>query len=85
LEKKCPTCGMDYKDFRTGLTFAEVKADMFVESEDSADWVYKRRRCVLRRWNKIKISMWKYHIEECKVIENENTSSENISNDVLDY
>ena len=66
MEEKCPVCGLAYVDFRTGMTFADVKAEMYVASEDSADWVYKRRRCVLRRWRKIKRAMFEYHIEECK-------------------
>lgn len=69
----CPVCGLSYVDFKTGLTFAEVKSDMYVASEDPGDWVYKRRRCVLRRWHKIKRIMWDIHLKECndKVIESE--------------
>lgn len=66
MEGVCPVCGMVYNDFRTGMTFADVKADMYVVSENSDDWVYKRRGCVLRRWRKIKKIMWEYHISECK-------------------
>lgn len=67
----CPVCGITYEQFRTGLTFADVKADMFVGSEDPCDWVYKRRRCVLRRWKAIKLAMWKYHLDTCKLQEEE--------------
>lgn len=62
----CPVCGMDYDDFRTGMTFADVKAEMYVASDNPEDWVYKRRGCVLRRWRKIKRAMFDYHVEECK-------------------
>lgn len=62
---KCPVCGLDYDDFHTGMTFAEVQAEMFVDSDDPADWVYKRRGSVLRRWRKIKEVMWDYHQRSC--------------------
>jgi hypothetical protein len=65
VNEVCPVCGLTYNDFRTGLTFAEVKACMHVESEDCVDWVYKRRKGVLRKWKKIKQLMWRFHIEEC--------------------
>jgi len=63
----CPVCGLAYDNFRTGMTFADVKEEMYVASENSEDWVYKRRRCVLRRWHKIKLAMWEYHKDECEV------------------
>lgn len=66
MENECPVCGIVYDDFRTGMTFADVKAEMYVASENPEDWVYKRRRCVLRRWRRIKRAMFDYHIEECK-------------------
>jgi hypothetical protein len=66
MEDVCPVCGITYKKFRTGMTFADVKAEMYVSSEDSKDWVYKRRRCVLRRWRKIKMALWEYHLKECE-------------------
>ncbi len=67
MEEKCPICGITYKEFRTGMTFADVKAEMYVSSEDSKDWVYKRKRCVLRRWRKIKRELWEYHLKECSI------------------
>ena len=72
----CPVCKITYRQFRTGMTFASVKSDMYVSSENPDDWVYKRRNCVLRRWCKIKMMMWKYHLEACKSssIEHESAS-----------
>lgn len=71
----CPNCGITYDDFRTNLTFAEVKEDMFVSSDSPADWVYKRRHSVLGRWHAIKKTMWQNHLEECKEVDEENDFS----------
>lgn len=45
---------IDYDDFRTGLTFAEVRQMLWVHSDDPRDWRYKRRRTVLGLWHSIK-------------------------------
>lgn len=82
MENVCPVCGITYKEFRTGMTFAEVKAEMYVSSEDSDDWVYKRRRCVLRRWRKIKIVLWEYHLKECYL---KDVSEESSIEDFVEY
>lgn len=68
---------MEYKDFKTGYVFADIKEQMCVNSEDSKDWVYKRRRCVLRRWKKVKEAMWDYHIQECGAFSDEEVIIEN--------
>lgn len=62
----CPTCGLIYDAFRTGETFASVKADMFVTSDDPTDWKHKRRNTVLGRWHQLKQSMWSYHLDTCQ-------------------
>lgn len=67
-EKVCPVCGVSYADFRTGLTFGEVQAEMFVGSDDPAEWVYKRRHSVLGRWRMIKLAMWETHLNECQTV-----------------
>ena len=38
---------------------------LWVGSDNSKDWVYKRKGTVLRLFNKIKLEMWEQHIEEC--------------------
>lgn len=62
----CPFCGERYEDFRTGLTFADVKAMYWVEDPDSAKWKYKRRYTVLGKWRQIKLSLWDRHLEGCE-------------------
>lgn len=60
-----PYCGLKYEDMRTGLTFADVRRMMWINSDDSADWVYKRRHGVLGFWHQIKLSMWRDHLAIC--------------------
>ena len=60
-------CGMTYDAFRTGLTFREVWQMLWVNSEDSSEWKYKRRHTVLGLWHQIKKQMWAEHLEYCKV------------------
>ena len=62
----CPYCGLKYEDLRTGLTFAEVRQMLWVDSPDSDDWKYKRRHGVLGMWHGIKKRMMAEHIEMCK-------------------
>jgi len=62
---QCPCCGIQYDDFRTGLTFADVRGMLWVESENSEDWKYKRRHTVLGLWHSIKLAQWDTHIDEC--------------------
>ncbi len=47
-----------YDDFRTGLTFKEVKRMMFDNHENKARWKYKRRNTVLGYWHALKLEMW---------------------------
>jgi len=64
--EKCPKCGIRYKDFRASITsFQEAKDAMFVVSEDSKDWRYRRKNGVLGYWHSVKKKEWKYHLEEC--------------------
>jgi hypothetical protein len=48
-----------YDQFRTGLTFAEVRRMLWVNSPDPAMWRYKRRNTVLGHWRAIKLAMWR--------------------------
>jgi len=47
-----------YDEFRTGLTFSDVQSMLWSESEDSADWRYKRRGTVLGLWHSIKQDLY---------------------------
>lgn len=63
---ECPYCALRYKDFRTGLTFKDVKALFWTLSDDPADWKYCRRHTVLGKWHQIKKEMWELHLKGCK-------------------
>jgi hypothetical protein len=56
---------MTYEEFRTGLTFAEVRAQFWSGNDDPSTWHPKRRRTVLGRWYEIKQTLWAEHIEYC--------------------
>jgi hypothetical protein len=62
----CKRCGQSkpqaYDDFRTGLTFKEVRQMMWVASEDSKDWRYKRRHTILGFWRMIKQDMYNQQV-----------------------
>jgi len=62
----CEVCGERYADFRTGLTFADVRRSMFVASDDPADWRYKTRRMVLGHWHEIKLLQWRERHAMCE-------------------
>lgn len=47
-----------YEDFKTGLTYQDVYAMLWVDSEDSSTWARKSRGAVLRLWGKLKADMW---------------------------
>lgn len=49
----------EYRAFRTGLTFAEVRRMLWSPSTDPRDWRYKRRGSVLGLWRQIKQEMWR--------------------------
>lgn len=64
-DDECEVCGLKYRDLRTGLTFADVKA-MLWKGPDPETWVYKRRNTVLGLWHQIKQSMWDEHLYHCE-------------------
>jgi hypothetical protein len=53
-----------YDRFRTGLTYDDVKRMMWDESENRADWTYKRRGSVLGRWHQLKLEMYSRAVDE---------------------
>jgi len=66
----CKECGrskpLPYGEFRTGLDFYQVKQMLWVESEDSQDWVYRRRNTVLGHWHMIKKQMYESYLQQWK-------------------
>lgn len=62
----CPECGKTYDAFRTGETFASIKAAMRSESADPSTWRYRTRRMVLGFWHQLKIVMFRSHVAECE-------------------
>jgi hypothetical protein len=68
--QECPACGLKYEDFRTGLTFQDVKDTFWSGSDDPADWKYSRRHSVLGRWHQMKLELWTEHTDNCGQIAN---------------
>jgi hypothetical protein len=59
----CPHCQLEYRDFRTGLSFTDVRATFWREQKP---WHPARRHSVLGRWREIKLELWTEHIEHCE-------------------
>jgi hypothetical protein len=66
LPDRCPICGLDYDDFRSGYTFADARQMMFSPSPDESDWPYKRRHGVLGKMHQLKQSSWADHLAYCE-------------------
>lgn len=62
----CEHCGTLYREFRTGLTYRDVYAMLWVGSDDPATWKYKRRSTILGFWHQWKKSLWEEHQEWCR-------------------
>lgn len=60
---------MTYEDFRTGLTFSDVREMMYVSNDDPKTWRQKRRGSVLGFWREIKLSMWATYLYEAGELE----------------
>ncbi len=54
---------LTYDEFRTGLTFREVRRMLWVHSDDPRDWKYKRRHTVLGLWHSIKRGLWERYLD----------------------
>jgi hypothetical protein len=54
---------LGYDDFRTGLTYRDVWQMLYDESDDSANWKYKRRGTVLGMWHELKLQMYAQAID----------------------
>jgi hypothetical protein len=55
---------LTYEDFRTGLTFRDVRQMLWVHSDDPREWKYKRRHTVLGLWRSIKLGLWDRYLAE---------------------
>lgn len=62
----CPHCGLKYRDLRTGHTYESVWLCLSDNSDDPADWRYKRRGTVLGHWHQLKQEAWRKHLSECE-------------------
>jgi hypothetical protein len=56
-----------YRDFKVfdQHGFVETQQEMRVDSDDPADWKYKRRGTVLGRMHAHKRELWEHFIEHC--------------------
>lgn len=61
----CPGCGLAYDAMRTGLSFAEVRAQMYSSDPDPSTWRNKRRHGVLGYWRELKLMQWDMHLGQC--------------------
>lgn len=66
-DRKCQTCGVSYKKFRTGLRFADIVQWFWINDTDSSRWRYKRRRTILGAWHGAKKEGWELHKQECQL------------------
>ena len=62
----CPNCKIEYHQFKTGFTFADIYDMFWTPNPDPNQWRYKRRNTILGKWREIKLSMWERHLETCK-------------------
>lgn len=67
MANDCDGCGIHYSQFRTGLTFGEVRQQFWRNDPDYKTWHPKRRSTVLGRWRQIKQALWGEHLNLCSV------------------
>lgn len=53
-----------YDQFRTGLTFAEVRRMLWSPSENPRDWRYKSRGVVLGTWHELKQQLYARYVDD---------------------
>jgi hypothetical protein len=69
-----PTVLVEYDDFRTGLTFGEVRRMLWSSNPDPTTWKYKRRHTVLGVWRSLKLAMYDEYLARNEVpFDTENT------------
>lgn len=62
--KQCPGCGVRFSSYRTGLTFASVRAMLWT---DQPPYRSKSRAAVLGFWHELKIHMFLSDHSACEV------------------
>ena len=55
---------LPYSEFRTGLSFEEVRRMLWTPSENPRDWRYKRRATVLGLWHQLKEQLYGRYLDE---------------------
>jgi hypothetical protein len=58
-----PSKLVPYEEFRTGLTFGQVREMLWSPSSDPKTWRYKRRRTVLGLWHQIKVELYARYLD----------------------
>jgi hypothetical protein len=71
---RCPHCGMRYRDFRSGWTYADAYESFWASSADRSKWHPKRWKSVLGRLHEWKVQGWLEHIEFCSTSDLETPS-----------
>jgi len=66
MTQVCPSCSMDYDDFRTGFCYADIYSMFWSYDDDPKTWRNKRRGSVLGKWRELKLKMWAEHLETCR-------------------
>lgn len=59
-------CELDYKDFRTGYTFTDIRRMLKRESKvkyNKGEYMFISRATVLGRWHELKQVMWRDFIK----------------------
>lgn len=61
----CPKCGLAFKAFRSGHTFASVAPELYPE-QTKADWLkHYTRKTILNELKARKAAAWRQHMEDC--------------------
>lgn len=55
---------LSYGEFRTGLTFLDVRQCLHVYSDNYKDWRHVTRHTVLGKWREIKLKMYAQYVKE---------------------
>lgn len=57
---------LSYEEFRTGLTFYDVRWLLHSWSDDKKDWRHVTRHTVLGKWREIKKRMYAEYVKQYK-------------------
>lgn len=74
-------CQIEYKDFKTGFTFNDIRQMLWRESQEKREkenhYMFITRHTILGRWHELKKRMWKEHCDildehGCDCVDNRN-------------